>query len=437
MVSLAELWLLKIPVEMLLTSKFWGPSMFYFALFVPLLVCSASSWGLDWDVVTIEPKCKSGFFCTREEIPQQVIEAGIARRLTEMSDRALKAHGKVTFAFMSFSEETLFHSLCTLTRQGLKFEGFFDSKAGPPKGAGHRLTTECQAPGQKNVIVHYMGMPKNGKTGWRLHHNKFIIANYGGDQRELAFGSANLSNNGLSVNFENWNFVRGTVDAAFIKDHECDAEAMRQARFASQKEDNPEVFRAALDKCLSQSSLTPQDLDQILARDGAWAVFAPDDKDGIYKLLADQIRRVVPEGKIQIATYFFMHKPLVDELKAARKRGVTVEFLIDDDLYNGGGSIPAQKKFWQQNLRPSQTGFATRAFDTNEEIFQMQHHKFLILNGVGSKDHVRIFGGAGQFTLSAFRNNYENFYFIEDSRVVSRYREVFSNLWSAAKVVTE
>ncbi len=393
------------------------------------------SWGLDWDLVPITPACRAGIYCFRDEIASRVKEAGIANRIERMAEKSLKAGGQVSFAFMSFTEESLFRTLCNYTSRGLRFEGFFDSKAGPPRGLAHRLENECQGPTRSNVRIRYMGMPKNGKTGWRLHHNKFVLADYGSGAMEIAFGSANLSANGLSVNFENWNFVKGSATSPFFADHLCNLRAMRMARDAGTTEDDPKVFRRTLEECLSEGKTDSITLERVLAQEGAWVLFAPDPKDQIFSLLRDQIGKVVPGGSIRLATYFFMHKPLVEELKLARKRGVEIQLLIDDDLFLGKGSIPAQKKFWNQTLRPSLTGFATRAFDTNEEIFQMQHHKFIILKGVGDLQTTRVFGGAGQFTLSAFKNNFENFYFIGVPHVIDQYEALFSMLWQQASEV--
>jgi len=395
------------------------------------LCVQASASNYTWDLVPILPKCQGpGIHCTKEEMPEQVKKAGIVQRLKEMTDRAELNNGKIRLAFMSFTEPALLEVLCAAGKKGVQIEGFFHSNASGENGFGTKMTNDCQKSARrKNVVMHYMGMPKNGTSGWRLHHNKFFLVDHGaGKNVEIAFGSANLSSQGLSVNYENWNFFSGPRDLPFVKNHLCDIDAMRAARKAKREQDDPKVFRTKLDECLAHKDVTPGKAEEILEREGVVSFFSPDPKDRAFKVLADQIDKVVAGGRIRMAVYFFMHKPLIEKLKAAVARGVEVQLLVDDDIYLGG-SIPAQKRFWDGFIKPEQSGFKVRAFDTNEGAFQLQHNKYLVLEGVGSRGVVRVFGGAGQFTLSAFQNNYENFFLVSDPAVTRAYGELFTDLW--------
>ncbi len=396
---------------------------------------SAASAEYSWEVVPIVPECESGVFCEREEVPLQLEKAGIVKRIENMIDRAVENNGQISLAFMSFTEPALYEALCRAGRKGIAIEGFFHGKAGPPKGLAYRLETNCQGgPRRKNVKMHYMGMPVSGKSGWRLHHNKYFLVETE-KEVEIGFGSANLSTQGLSVNFENWNFVSGPKTTPFIQDYLCNVQAMRKARKAGRAEDDPKVFRKTLDSCLTTAELTPEAVDRVLEEEGLVALFAPDAKDRNFTVLADQIRRVRDGGRIRMAVYFFMHKPIIDELIAARKRGVQVELLVDDDIYSGG-SIPTQKRIWDAHLKPEKSGFKVRAFDTNEALFQLQHNKYVIFEDVDYPGRVRVFGGAGQFTVSAFKVNYENFFLAENPVIVEPYQELFDRLWSMASDVS-
>ncbi len=398
-------------------------------LFLALgLMASAADYS--WEVVPTVPTCAAGISCTKEEMLDHVQKSGIVPRLQEMTERAFKDGGKISLAFMSFTEESLWKTLCDAGKRGVAIDGFFHSKAGAaPNGLAFRLERDCQSETKKkNVKMHYMGMPETGKSGWRLHHNKFFLVDYGARKVELAFGSANLSTQGLTVNFENWNFFTAPKSVPFVQGHLCAVKAMKEARKASQKEDDPKVFRDSLDKCLVDGPPTSEQSERVLKRDGVIAFFAPDKKDRTYQILADNINRVVSGGRIRMAVYFFMHKPLIEALSAASKRGVEVELLVDDDIFLGK-SIPAQKRFWDTMLQPSVSGFKVRVFDTNEGIFQLQHNKYLVLEGVDRLGANRVFGGAGQFTLSAFQNNYENFFLTEDPKVVRAYQDLYTQLW--------
>lgn len=390
----------------------------------------ASAADYSWELVPTVPVCEGVVSCTKEEMQEHVVKAGIVPRLQEMTERAVKGGGKISLAFMSFTEESLWQTLCDAGKRGVPIEGYFHSRAGAaPKGLAFRLERDCQAgTKKKNVTMYYMGMPETGKSGWRLHHNKFFLVDFGSQRVEIAFGSANLSTQGLTVNFENWNFFTAAKSVPFVQGHLCALKAMKLARKASQKEDDPLVFRDNLDKCLADGPPSVELAENLIKRDGVVALFAPDKKDRAYQILADNIHRVVKGGRIRMAVYFFMHKPLIDALVAAQKRGVEIELLVDDDIYLGK-SIPTQKRFWDAFLQPKVSGFKVRAFDTNEAIFQLQHNKYLVMEGVDRLDKVRVFGGAGQFTLSAFQNNYENFFLTEDPKVVRGYQDLYTQLW--------
>ncbi len=400
------------------------------ALALVFVAWGAAAADYSWELVPTVPVCESGIFCTEEEMQTHVQKSGIVPRLQEMTERAVKDKGKIALAFMSFTEPSLWKTLCDAGKRGTAIEGFFHSRAGAPKGLAFTLERDCQGGGaRKNVRMHYMGMPENGKSGWRLHHNKFFLVDYGAAKVEIAFGSANLSTQGLTVNFENWNFLTAKRSFPYVQNHLCDLTAMRKARKAGKLEDDPEVFREALDSCLVDGSPTVESIEKIVQRDGVVALFAPDKKNRSYLALAENINRVVKGGRIRMAVYFFMHKPLIDLLQKAAQRGVEVELLVDDDIYSGKG-IPTQKRIWDAYLHPKLSGFKVRTFDTNEEIFQLQHNKFLILEGVDKLGNDRVFGGAGQFTLSAFQNNYENFFLAGDAKIVRAYQDLYTQLWN-------
>ncbi|MGE4132234.1 MAG: phospholipase D-like domain-containing protein [Bdellovibrionales bacterium] len=400
------------------------------SLILTVFAVQANAKSYKWELVPILPACKAGWFCEKSEMPDQVEKAGIVPRMKDLIQEATKKKAKLSMAFMSFTEPTLFEALCEAGKRGLEIEGFFHSTAGPPKGLGFRLTEECQAPGKTNISMSYMGMPKGGKSGWRLHHNKYMLFDFGAGRVELLFGSANLSSQGLSINFENWNFLSADKKMPLVKDHLCDLEAMRAARQAGVEQNNPDVFRTKLDACTKRSHKI-KDAEADLKKEKVVSLFSPDPNDFAHLWLVDQIARVVPGGRIRMAVYFFMHKQIIDALKAAQERGVEVRLLVDDDIYLGK-SIPTQQRFWETFLKPSESKFQVRTFDTDEGSFQLQHNKYLVLEGVDKLGETRVFGGAGQFTNAAFKVNYENFYVISDEDVVGAYSRLYDKLWEMA-----
>ena len=65
----------------------------------------------------------------------------------------------------------------------------------------------------------------------------------------------------------------------------------------------------------------------------------------------------------------------------------------------------------------------TRFLQTNQNVYQLQHNKFMIFtfeNGKGS-----VFNGAGNMTTAAFTKNFENFYYITIPEVVEAYNKQY------------
>jgi hypothetical protein len=72
-------------------------------------------------------------------------------------------------------------------------------------------------------------------------------------------------------------------------------------------------------------------------------------------------------------------------------------------------------------------GVLVKYLETNQNIYQLQHNKFMIYTFGGAAGAV--FTGAGNLTTSAFTKNFENFYYITIPEVVRAYDEQYDRYY--------
>jgi hypothetical protein len=65
----------------------------------------------------------------------------------------------------------------------------------------------------------------------------------------------------------------------------------------------------------------------------------------------------------------------------------------------------------------------TKFLETNQNVYQLQHNKFIIFSQAGEAGSV--FTGAGNMTSAAFTKNFENFYYISIPEVVEKYNKQY------------
>lgn len=108
---------------------------------------------------------------------------------------------------------------------------------------------------------------------------------------------------------------------------------------------------------------------------------------------------------------------------------------MDDDVVTGDSEVPGVVEFYQNFLKTS--GIKIQFMKTNSGVMQMMHNKFLIMEKVKTTQGSvqRVFSGAGHFTTSAMRNNYENFYLSQNQILTNKYKELFNYMWP--KSITE
>jgi len=416
---------------------------------VSLVIAILLSFGIaaatDLQLMHTKPVCahpdKTAAWCTYEDSKPSAANAGMNDAIRAQLDAVTDpATDRIYVAYFSFSNWSVFGKLCEKAKAGIPIDFFLDSAY---RGKDINLQLEngtCTkeekatydaaiAAGQswpklKNVRFHYLGQMSESPFIWRLHHNKFMIIDAAvSDTVKINFSSGNLSSFGTSLHFDHW--VTATVPRAsnMYGTHQCVIQAMKKAidpdgDGVDSQIDDPNLYRKTLDNCLKKmNSLSVADA---VSAEKIAPLFAPNPANEIAKTLVKEIDKV-KSGTITGAIQHFLHNDIAKALRKACERGVPVQMLMDDDVISGESEVPGVGSFFDQMLDGNCMQF--RFMQTNAEAFQLMHNKFLIL---GDK---RVFAGAGHFTYSAMRDNYENFYLLEDTVVHGQYQNLFKYMW--------
>ena len=106
---------------------------------------------------------------------------------------------------------------------------------------------------------------------------------------------------------------------------------------------------------------------------------------------------------------------LVKELAKAAERGVRVRVIV-----NATDRAEAAGAAW---TRLSAAGGELRFKQTNGDLYQLMHHKLMVVD-----DRV-VVNGSGNWSGSAFFKNFENYVRYRDPRIARPYRELYDRLW--------
>lgn len=313
-------------------------------------------------------------------------------------------------AYLSFSSKNVANALCQAIKNGVKLNMVLDSGEdgkGPVNKDAESLK-DCGKAGQ--VKVTYRGT--TGGLGFA--HNKIMIVNPGAEVVKIVFSSGNLTS-GTSTNHENWNFVTTNGKSFFAAAHKCVIESMISAG------DSKARFSSFLNDCRSKIKAAPETDIQVF--------FSP--VDG--KAALETVTYIGQKATLIEAMSHRLSGALASLYSTLLASGKKIKFILDDDMYwahlkhqdiGRNTSIEAFKIY--RDL--IEKGMETRFMQTNQNVFQLQHNKFMVFtmnDGSGM-----VFNGAGNFTTAAFTKNFENFYLIRIPSVVEVYRKQYKKYFN-------
>lgn len=343
----------------------------------------------------------------RKNAPQYRIKEWIADRDT----KALK------MAYLSFSSKNIAEALCAAIKKGVTLEMVLDGGEdglNPHENKDAEALKKCGKDGQ--VTVTYRG--STGGLGYA--HNKIMIVNPGEKTTKILFSSGNMSS-GTSTNHENWNFVTTSGESYFSEAHNCVIDKMITDGTTRK------AFVPALEACLAKIKAKPETDIQIF--------FSPGDG-------AAALAKITEAGNKANLIEAMSHRFSGDLARLygdLLSKGKKIKFILDDDIYwankrredIGRNTSMEAAKIYKDLIAK---GMITKFMQTNQNVFQLQHNKFMIFtfDKTGA-----VFNGAGNFTSAAFSKNFENFYYITIPEVVdaykSQYKLYFDKMATAAE----
>ncbi len=309
-------------------------------------------------------------------------------------------------AYLSFSSKNIAGALCSALKRGVKLTMVLDGGEGPEV----HVNKDAEALKACAVSAGQMSLTYRGSTGGLGYaHNKILLVNPNDPAvSRVVFSSGNMTS-GTSINHENWNFVTTSSQSFFAQVHRCAVLGMVHAG------DKRANFTAYLNQCRSQIKNPPET--------DVTVFFSPVDGKAALTAVSEATHHA-------LAVEGMSHRfsGVIAELFAHHlARGKKIRFLFDDDMYWSAllkKDIGRNQRFEAFKIYNEliTKGMETRFLQTNQNVFQLQHNKFLIFyfqNGAA------VFNGAGNMTTAAFTKNFENFYLITIPGVVEGYRRQY------------
>jgi hypothetical protein len=130
---------------------------------------------------------------------------------------------------------------------------------------------------------------------------------------------------------------------------------------------------------------------------------------------------------------------LADLFQKLLAAGKPIKFILDDDIY---WSLKRRQDIGRNTTVEAATiyrdlisnGMQTKFLQTNQNVFQLQHNKFMIFH---FSNGGAVFNGAGNFTSAAFTKNFENFYLITIPGIVAAYKAQYDLYYNQMATAAE
>ena len=314
------------------------------------------------DVVMTAPFCD---VCTADDKAVLSARSPVTQKLVSLIDGATES---IDIANYTFSVRTIEDALLRANSRGVTVRLAMDKG----QEMGDTAATRLRAGSIDVKFVAGSGEPAG------LQHAKFMLV----DGLTLATGSNNWSSTGTSINEESTIVISSVEADPILSGFSCHFKAIWDA--------NPGAAGAC---------------------SNAEVKFSP--SSAPIAMIKEEIGRA--QKSIDVLMHHLVFDDLVKELAKAAERGVRVRVII-----NAADRAEATGSAW---TRLFNAGGTIRYKQTNSELYQLMHHKLMVVD-----DRV-VVNGSGNWSGSAFFKNYENYVRYRDPRIARPYRELFDRLW--------
>ncbi len=318
-----------------------------------------------YEVVMTAPHCD---VCTPQDKAWLKARSAVVARVIDLVDAA---QVKVDVAQFTFSVREIEAALIRAHERGVTVRLAINARQSMGNTVANRLK-------DAGIDVQFVKGRENGNYAG-LQHAKFMLV----DKGTLLTGSNNWSSTGTTINNENTVVVHGLPEDALVGAFACHFEAMWT--------DAPD-------------SASDCSVDGLVA-------FTPGTRP--VGMLVDALRGA--ERSVDVLMHHLLFDKLLKELAKAAERGINVRVVV-----NAADRGETSGSKWDR-LRAA--GAEIRYKQTNPDAYQLMHHKLAIVD-----DRV-VLNGSGNWSGSAFFNNYENYIRYTAPDVVAGFRDTFRRLW--------
>jgi hypothetical protein len=379
-------------------------------------VCKKYAYAEDQNVVsnageklTQKPE---NVFCTSSDGPTSAArDSSPQKKLQEwIGDPETK---EIFFAYLSFSNRVIAGELCkAIQERNVKLTMVLDR------------TTDLSA---ANEVLGCA--PGNGDPAFKprlelrghdatigFAHNKVFMINPRSDKPRIVFSSGNLSS-GVVLHHENWHFVRAPASTHFARAHVCLMDGMLD-HFHTKNE-----YKDFIQSCRDGAGIGEES--------DIKTFFVPGDGSRAGQHIQQNIRDA---SFIGINAHRFSFSLIRNELGArfAGPNPPETQLTVDDDIWwagHGDKTTPNTSDEFEMIGSLAKGGLQVRYLETNQKNGLLHHNKFIVFKTPQGES---VFTGAGNFTGTAFTDNFENFYFITIPHVVEAMKAQQKHLFELA-----
>lgn len=374
--------------------------------------CKTYPYGPEQDVrsvggakLTEKPK---DVYCTADDI------AASAARPTSPEHKLIEwirdpATTEIFFAYLSYSNRPVTAELCkAIQERNVKVTFVLDS------GTDLKRAEELLAckPGNGDPAL-APRMELRGHVGsLGYFHDKLFAFNPNGERPRFVFSSGNLSS-GTVMHHENWHFLQVPQETHFAQAHRCLIDGVL-SHGGSKTE-----FRNFIRDC-RRAIQAPEERD-------IKSFFVPGEGTNARNQIVAGVRSAT---QIDIAAHRFLYRDLTDAVRQRLSAGGATRLVVDDDIWwaRGGEKIgPNEPREYYTVRDLAKIGLQHRYMETNDGFGYLHHNKFINFTMPDGNDAV--FCGAGNFTGTAFNDNFENFYYVQIPHVVQAMKAQYTHLF--------
>lgn len=320
---------------------------------------------------------------------------------------------EIFFAYLSFSNKVVATELCNAIRErSVKVTMVLDRETDL---ATANQVLACQpGNGDANAKPRLELRGHDATIGYA--HNKVFMINPRSDKPRIVFSSGNLSS-GVVLHHENWHFLRVPGRTHFAKAHVCLMDGVLDHYRTKQE------YGSFIKSCRDGAGIGEES--------DIKTFFVPGDGGRA----GQHIKNGIANGtSIAIAAHRFSYRLVRTELER-RLGGANppdVKLVVDDDLWWAGHGLtttPNTPDEYEMVQPLAAAGVKVHYMETNHGNGYLHHNKFMVFDTPQGRS---VIAGAGNFTGTAFTDNFENFYYITIPHVVDAMKAQHEHLFELA-----